>query len=367
MKEKGLQCETVPPGNHQRNPAKKAIQKFKSHFTATLNGVNEHHPKDTWDPLIPQTDLTLELLRPCSVNEAHSACLHVHGPHDFNAHPLAPLGCQAIVHERAAGKGGERGTWANQGKPGCCLRPVMHSHQLWEFHIPETIGTVESDAAEFFARAQLPSTTVESKISDSLQQIKCTLKDLKPAQTVVTEDNGAVSTVWRLQEMHSKPVMDDKNAVTPPRVGKKVPATPPRVQKKEVKELDCGEINDCCPKKKQWFPTGTRMRVVEKIKGQRKILMGQATKCDPHTGLHHVVFPDGEWEEFDDDEMTCFCLVKSHTPRTPTTFANQLTISGFFPKASGNPSGEFIKLGEQCGDLHGGLNVGSMWDKELHK
>jgi hypothetical protein len=108
---KGLDYELVPPGNHRRNPAERAIQTFKSHFISILNGLDDNYPADAWDYLIPQTNLTLNMLRECNVNPTHSAYFYIHGPYDFNAHPLAPLGCQAIVHEKVIRKGGKRGSW----------------------------------------------------------------------------------------------------------------------------------------------------------------------------------------------------------------------------------------------------------------
>ena len=59
MQSKGLDYELVPPGNHQRNPAERAIQTFKSHFIAILNGMDANYPADAWDHLIPQADMTL--------------------------------------------------------------------------------------------------------------------------------------------------------------------------------------------------------------------------------------------------------------------------------------------------------------------
>ena len=88
IKDKNMQYEVVPPCNHRRNPAERAIQTFKSHFISILNGVDKDFPEGAWDHLIPQTNMTLNIMRPCRVNEAHSAYSYVHGPFDFGSHPL---------------------------------------------------------------------------------------------------------------------------------------------------------------------------------------------------------------------------------------------------------------------------------------
>ena len=58
------------------------------------------------------------------------------------------------------------------------------------------------------------------------------------------------------------------------------------------------------PKKKQLFLLGTQAKVKEK----NATCVGEATECDPHTGLHHTTFEDGEFEEFNNDEMAHFWL-----------------------------------------------------------
>ena len=59
---KNCTLQLVPPDNHRRNLAERAIQTFKSHFKAILAGVAENFPMNLWDRLLPQTVLTLNLL-----------------------------------------------------------------------------------------------------------------------------------------------------------------------------------------------------------------------------------------------------------------------------------------------------------------
>ena len=116
IKERKSQCDIVPPANHGQNPAERAIGIHKSHFASTINGLDKGHPQGGWDLLIPQVNMTLNMPRPRTVNSVHSAHAHTHGAFDFSAHPLAPLGCRAIVHQRQVHNGGTCGGWANKGK-----------------------------------------------------------------------------------------------------------------------------------------------------------------------------------------------------------------------------------------------------------
>ncbi len=75
------------------------IQTFKSHFIAILSGVDENVPMQLWDQLLPQTVLTLNLLWQANSQPKILAYKYVNGKFDYNAMPLALLGCGVQVHE----------------------------------------------------------------------------------------------------------------------------------------------------------------------------------------------------------------------------------------------------------------------------
>ena len=60
--ENNITLELVPPGCHRRNAAEVAIQNFKAHFLSVLSGVSDNFPIQLWDRLLPQTEITLNLL-----------------------------------------------------------------------------------------------------------------------------------------------------------------------------------------------------------------------------------------------------------------------------------------------------------------
>jgi hypothetical protein len=380
IEDKGLEYEIVPPGNHRRNPAERAIQTYKSHFISILNGVDRDFPEDAWDYLIPQTNMTLNMLRTCAVNPVHSAYSYIHGPFDFNAHPLAPLGCRAIVHDKATGRGGKRGTWGNRGRIGYYIGPAMKSYRTWCFYMPDTRATMESDTAQFFPKHPLPTVSVAVQIAASLDTIGQAIHHFKPPHTIVedtAESKRLDIVIQRLRTMYSSQPLHDTSPARPPsppltrstatqqQAGSKTPVTPPRVTEQQ---REYAGINRYRPKKKQRHPIGTRVKIVEKKTGGRQdTFIGKAESYDPHTGLYHVTFPDGEYEEFDDEEMDFFRLIKAYKPRKPTTSANQITVTGFFPKAGASPLAK-LTSGLNCShDIVCGLNAGSIWDNKLHK
>ena len=58
-----LTYELAPPHMHRRNAAERAIRTFKNHFLAGLASCPPDFPISEWDRLIPQAQLTLNLLR----------------------------------------------------------------------------------------------------------------------------------------------------------------------------------------------------------------------------------------------------------------------------------------------------------------
>ena len=65
--------QLVPPNTHRSNTAERAIRTFKAHFFSILAGVAQDFPRNLWDLLLPQTELTLNLLRQATVKPTQSA------------------------------------------------------------------------------------------------------------------------------------------------------------------------------------------------------------------------------------------------------------------------------------------------------
>jgi len=74
--------ELVPPGCHRRNAAEVAIRNFKAHFLSVLAGVADDFPPSLWDRLLPQTEITVNLIRQSNATPNVSAYAHLSGPFD---------------------------------------------------------------------------------------------------------------------------------------------------------------------------------------------------------------------------------------------------------------------------------------------
>jgi hypothetical protein len=103
-----LDMELMPPGCHRRNTAKVAIRNFKAHFLSILADVANNFPPNLWDQLLPQTKIMIKLIQQSNATPNVLAYAHLSGPFDYNKMPLAPMGCEAQVHEKT----NKCGTWA---------------------------------------------------------------------------------------------------------------------------------------------------------------------------------------------------------------------------------------------------------------
>jgi hypothetical protein len=106
--------QLVPPHCHRRNTAVRAIRTFKEHFVAGLSSVDPSFPMHLWDRLLPQAEITLNLLRTSRLHPKLSAAAHYHGLVDYNKTAFALPGCKIIADK----KPGKRRAWAPHGQHG---------------------------------------------------------------------------------------------------------------------------------------------------------------------------------------------------------------------------------------------------------
>ena len=106
--------QLVLPNIHQRNASKCAIHTFKAYLLAILSVIAEDFPKNLWDLLIPQTEMTFNLLRQSTSKPAIYAWEYFNGPSSYNHAPLVPLSCKDIIHKKT----GTCHSWDFYGKDG---------------------------------------------------------------------------------------------------------------------------------------------------------------------------------------------------------------------------------------------------------
>ena len=114
ISENDADYELVPKGQHRRNIAERGIQTWKSHAIGVFSGFPTEAPLFLWDEMLPQIDMQVNLLRFSNVNPTVCSNTVLNGVHDFNRHPLAPLGIDMHMLEHPD----KRKTWGVKGKKG---------------------------------------------------------------------------------------------------------------------------------------------------------------------------------------------------------------------------------------------------------
>ena len=131
---------------HRVNAKERAIQTFKNHFIAGLCTFHKQFPMQLWDQLLPQAELTLNLLSTSRINPKLSAYDYLEGQYNFNNTPLAPPGTKALLYEDPK----KRSSWATHATDAYYVSPAMKHYRAYKFYIPETRGYRIRQSAKFF-------------------------------------------------------------------------------------------------------------------------------------------------------------------------------------------------------------------------
>lgn len=145
LAESQIQTQLVPPSNHRANKAERAIRTFKNHFIAALSGLPSQFPQAQWDHLLPQIELTLNLLRRCRIKPQISAWEAVNGAYSYSKHPIAPLGTPILIFDAPDA----RRTFAAHGAPGFYLGPSFDHYRCFNCWSSTTHSTRVSDTVSW--------------------------------------------------------------------------------------------------------------------------------------------------------------------------------------------------------------------------
>jgi hypothetical protein len=170
---KNCRIQRVSPDTHQKNLAERAIQTFKNHFKAIKQGLDETFPMKLWGELLPQTILILNLLRQSNTVPTVSAHQYVHGQWDYNAMPLAPLGCAVQMHEAPT----KWGSWAENTTDGWYIQTSPEHYRCHKIYTKKTRSMRISDTVWFTHKyITQPTVTLADMIVMALTDLMQALK-----------------------------------------------------------------------------------------------------------------------------------------------------------------------------------------------
>jgi hypothetical protein len=139
--EEAVAFQLTPAGMHRRNAAERAMRTAKNHIIAGLCTVHPKFPLYLWDKLIPQAELTLNMVRGSRMNPKLSAWDQLSGVFDYNRTPLGPPGTRVLVHEKSH----QHGTWTPHGKDAWYIGPAFEYYRCYKVWAWETRRERDSD------------------------------------------------------------------------------------------------------------------------------------------------------------------------------------------------------------------------------
>ena len=250
MDKEHIDYQLAPPHVHRRNAAERAIRTFKNHFIAGLCSVDAKFPLCLWDELVPQGELTLNLMRGSRINPKLSAWAQVNGHYDFNRNPIAPPGIRVLVHEKPA----QRKSWSPHAVDGWYVGPALESHRCYKVWIWETRKVRTCDTVSWFPdTCRMPTATSTDVIRAGVADIAEALKNpspgspLAPLTDTQTQALKTLVDIFKQHDPVKKPSNDaepDDPTVRTSNVHKTkvtTPDEPPALHQDDDMSLDCDE------------------------------------------------------------------------------------------------------------------------------
>jgi hypothetical protein len=241
MHSKDIDYQLVPPGVHRRNAAERAIRTWQNHFIAGLCSVDKNFPLHLWDQLVPQAEISLNLLRGSRLNPKLSSWAQVNGQFDYNRTPLGPPGCRVIGHAKTE----QRTSWSPHGLDGWYTGPALESYRCYEIWIWETRAIRICDTVKWFpSKVNMPKSSTEDLILTSLQDIAAALQKPAPRSPLSPTTPSHKHALDQLVEVLTNVVRDatlaDSLRVAKPEdTSPRVPSatTPPATQQQQEERM----------------------------------------------------------------------------------------------------------------------------------
>ncbi len=196
-----LTYQLVPPHDHRRNRAKKAIQTFKDHFLSILCGTDPSFPLHLWDWLLSQVENTLNMLCPARTLKTISAYTYLYGQHDYNCNPFAPLGCKVEAHVVPE----IYETWAPHTASGYYIGNAMEQYHCHNVYIPDTKGT-HACSSVFFKHKYLlmPTLTPSDTLIKAADTLSEAITGTIPVSSITSDAITQLLNIFKQQANSAK-------------------------------------------------------------------------------------------------------------------------------------------------------------------
>jgi hypothetical protein len=187
---------------------------------AGLSSVDPSFPMHLWDRLLPQAEITVNLLRTSRLHPQLCATAHYHGLVDYNKTDFAPPGCKIIAHE----KPGKRRTWAPHRQHGYSLGPAMHHYRCQNVYISTTASERIVDTLELFAHNyQMPQLSSTDRLIMAAKDMTYTFQHPHPDIPFVSIGDDTIEALADLAAIFKLKLQQAPSLATPALPAKVVP------------------------------------------------------------------------------------------------------------------------------------------------
>ena len=195
----GVDYQLTPAGLHRRNAAEKAVQTFKNHFVSGLCTTDPEFPMNLWDKLVPQAEITLNLLRASRINLSLSAYAQIHGMFDFNRTPLVPPGLKVLSHVRTD----DRKSWDPHAQQGFYIGPALHHYRCHRVWITKTAAERIAQTVKWLPHKglKMPIPSVSDLIHAALTDLTSTLQSTNINNIVPPTNTQLHQSLMKLKEI----------------------------------------------------------------------------------------------------------------------------------------------------------------------
>ena len=337
---KNTTYQMVPLHIHRCNAAERAIRTFKKHFKTILAGTDPKFPMHLWCRLLEQSTMTLNMLRPCWTNPKLSAYMALERAHDYNAHPIAPLGIKLTVHETV----GQRASWGMNGITGWYLGPSTEHYRCYRAYIPSTKGERTAATVDFHpVNSTLPHVSAEDAATQAAKDLTAVLtKPPKnaPFQAIGDEKLNAIRELAAIFSKVTNNKQSSPDTEAAPRV--KPVEEKKEASKEEVKPLPMVKPVEEIIKPPLRVNTPPQQRA-PRVRNKEKPIKSPAPMPPPRP--HKLSIPTPKQTKphvipFDDDEVQ---LDHGYNTRSNPHFVNCLAAinhtnyQNLFPKGKASP------------------------------
>ena len=156
--------------------------------------------------MLPQAELTMNMLRGSRMNPKLSAWDQVGGVYDYNSTPIGPPGTRVLVHE----KPNHRGTWAPHGEDAWYIGPSFEHYRCYKVWVWETRRERDTDTLSWFPHGvRMPTPSATDRISAGINDIATALQHPTPGSPLSPLTTSQVAALQDLLALLT-PTPDDE-------------------------------------------------------------------------------------------------------------------------------------------------------------